>query len=57
MIQKTRQGRNSGERLNLLREALHHLLLQEADRKGAFSQICFLGGTALRMIYGLDRFS
>jgi predicted nucleotidyltransferase component of viral defense system len=57
VIERAKKGRNSGERLNFLRESLHHLLLQEADRKGAFSQICFLGGTALRIIFGLDRFS
>ena len=57
VVEKAKKGKNAQERLNLLRESLHHLLLQEIDRKGGFAQICFLGGTALRIIYGLDRFS
>lgn len=57
IVGQARRGKNSEERLNLLREALHHLLLQEVDRKGAFSEICLVGGTALRILYGLDRFS
>lgn len=52
-----RKGKDAQEKMNLLREALHHLILQEVDRKGGFAQICFLGGTALRLVYGLDRFS
>ncbi|HEX5037978.1 MAG TPA: nucleotidyl transferase AbiEii/AbiGii toxin family protein [bacterium] len=57
VVGKAKKGRNAQERMNLLREALHHLILQEVDRKGGFSKICFLGGTALRVVYGLDRFS
>lgn len=57
IIEKARQGTEQRDRLNLLREELHHLILQEADRKGAFGKICFIGGTALRILYGLDRFS
>ncbi len=57
IIKRASRGKDSRERLNRLREELHHLLLQEADRKGAFKDICFVGGTALRILYGLDRFS
>jgi predicted nucleotidyltransferase component of viral defense system len=57
VIARARQGENTQERLNWLREEMHHLILQEADRKGAFGHICFVGGTALRLIYGLNRFS
>lgn len=57
VLEEARKGKGLGMKLNLLREALHHLLLQELDRKGGFQQICFLGGTALRVVYGLDRFS
>lgn len=57
VIAKAREGRNATDKLNRLREELHHLILQEADRKGAFNQICFVGGTALRILHGLDRFS
>lgn len=57
MMERVKKDQNSERRLNLMREECHHLILQEADRKGAFAQICFVGGTALRIIYGLDRFS
>lgn len=56
-LEYARQGKTSEQKLNRLREALHHLILQEADRKQAFNHICFLGGTALRIVYGLNRFS
>lgn len=57
ILKKAKKGRHSQEKLNLLREELHHLILQEVDRKRGFKNLCFVGGTALRMIYGLDRFS
>lgn len=57
LIQRARQGAGGHERLNRLREALHHLLLQEIDRKAGFQDLCFVGGTALRVLYQLDRFS
>jgi predicted nucleotidyltransferase component of viral defense system len=57
ILERARKEKRSEMRLNRLRESLHHLLLQEADRKGAFARLCFVGGTALRILYGLDRFS
>jgi len=57
LIARAKKGINVEMRLHLLREELHHLILQEADRKGAFGKICFVGGTALRILFGLDRFS
>lgn len=57
IIKRIQKGIRTEDRLNLLREELHHLILQEADRKVAFAQICFVGGTALRIVFGLDRFS
>ncbi len=57
VVEKAKKGKTAQDKMNLLRESLHHLILQEVDRKGGFSKICFLGGTALRIIYGLDRFS
>ena len=57
IAQRARKGKTRQARLNLLREELHHLLLQETDRQGGFSHLCFVGGTALRVLYGLDRFS
>ncbi len=57
LLEEIKKEKASEQKLNKLREALHHLILQEADRKGAFEQISFLGGTALRIVYGLDRYS
>ncbi|MBI4062787.1 MAG: nucleotidyl transferase AbiEii/AbiGii toxin family protein [Elusimicrobia bacterium] len=57
LIERVQKGVSAQERFNLLREELHHLILQELDRKGAFSQICFVGGTAARVLFGLDRYS
>lgn len=57
LVEKAKEQRTIEGRLNHLREALHHLILQETDRKGGFSQLCFVGGTALRILHGLDRFS
>ncbi len=57
IIKKLVGKKSAGEKLNLLREELHHLILQETDRKGFFDEICFLGGTALRIVYGLNRYS
>lgn len=57
LLQRARKGKSGAEKLSLLREELHHVILQEIDRKGGFRDLCFLGGTALRILYGLDRFS
>lgn len=57
IIQKVKSRPRAEDRLNLLREELHHLLLQEMDRKQGFEHLCFVGGTALRILFGLDRFS
>lgn len=57
LIQIARKGKTAVEQMNLLRNELQHLILQEVDRKLGFEKIAFLGGTALRILYGLDRFS
>lgn len=57
ILKKVRARKNHEDRLNYLREELHHLILQEIDRKGGFKQLCFVGGTALRILFDLDRFS
>ena len=44
-------------KINRLREALQLLLLKILQDKGYFSYIAFVGGTALRVLYGLRRFS
>jgi predicted nucleotidyltransferase component of viral defense system len=44
-------------KLNFAREFLQELILQIIDRKGYFKNLAFVGGTALRTIYDLPRFS
>ncbi len=57
IIKQIQHMSNPQDKLNALREELQHLILQEIDRKGAFRHICFLGGTCLRILFSLDRFS
>lgn len=40
-----------------LREVIQHAALLGLERSGFFSKAAFYGGTALRILYGLDRFS
>lgn len=40
-----------------LKEILQEIILLGLDRSGFFEQAAFYGGTALRIMYGLDRFS
>lgn len=42
---------------NIMREYLQAYILRIMQDKGAFRSIAFLGGTALRFLYGLPRFS
>lgn len=44
-------------RLNLLREYLQAYILRVMHDAGAFRSTAFVGGTALRFLYGLPRFS
>ncbi len=44
-------------KINHLREFLQLLILKILSDKGYFAQIAFLGGTALRFLFGLRRFS
>src|SRR5258708_6007963 len=44
-------------RLNQLREYLQRLILQGMDDAGYRKHLAFVGGTALRIIYGTGRFS
>ncbi|MFA7157986.1 MAG: nucleotidyl transferase AbiEii/AbiGii toxin family protein [Kiritimatiellia bacterium] len=46
-----------GQRMNVLREYLQSLVLRSLHESEAFQRIAFVGGTALRFIYGLQRFS
>lgn len=42
---------------NALKEILQEIILLGLDRSGFFEKAAFYGGTALRIMYGLDRFS
>jgi predicted nucleotidyltransferase component of viral defense system len=44
-------------RLNLVREYLQAHILRSTQEAGAFAALAFQGGTALRFLYGLRRFS
>jgi predicted nucleotidyltransferase component of viral defense system len=44
-------------RLNLVREYLQALILRSLQDAAAFASLAFQGGTALRFLYGLGRFS
>lgn len=57
LIARAQQADSPAMRQNKLREELHHLILQEADRKGIFRHLSFVGGTALRILHGLGRYS
>ncbi len=43
--------------VNALREILHEVALLGLSRTGFFKETAFYGGTALRILYGLDRYS
>jgi predicted nucleotidyltransferase component of viral defense system len=45
------------QKLNLLREYLQALTLRSLHESEAFVNLCFVGGTALRFIHALPRFS
>ena len=45
------------KKTNKLREALQLFVLKILQDKGFFSRIAFVGGTALRVLYGMRRFS
>ena len=42
---------------NALKEVLQEIILLGLDRAGFFEKAAFYGGTALRIMHGLDRFS
>lgn len=42
---------------NAIKEILQEIILLGLDRSGFFEKAAFYGGTALRVMYGLDRFS
>jgi hypothetical protein len=48
---------NKGEAESALREIMQEVALAGLQRTGFFEKAAFYGGTALRLFYGLDRFS
>lgn len=52
-----RGARDPGQGLNLLREYLQVLVLRSLHECEAFRPLAFVGGTALRLLHGLPRFS
>ena len=46
-----------GRKLNLLREYVQAFVLRSLSESEAFSQLSFVGGTALRFLFGVPRFS
>lgn len=48
---------NNEDRVNALKEVIQEAVLCGLSRAGFFKEAAFYGGTALRIFYGLDRFS
>lgn len=51
------QDMSSEEKINYVREYLQILILKIMYERGMFRNLAFVGGTALRILYGLKRFS
>lgn len=49
--------RNNEEKRNAIKEVMQEIVLCGLSRAGFFHEAVFYGGTALRIFYGLDRFS
>jgi predicted nucleotidyltransferase component of viral defense system len=56
MIQ-TYKAQTVYDQKNAMKEVMQEIVLCELSRAGFFSRAAFYGGTALRIFYGLDRFS
>ncbi len=48
---------NAVEQENVLQELMQHYILAALSRAGLFTQAMFHGGTCLRIVYGMNRFS
>jgi len=57
LYDKIKKLETNEEKYNITREFLQELILQIMDRKGYFARLAFVGGTALRILYDLPRFS
>ena len=51
------QPQNESDVLSALREIMQEIALAGLSRTNFFEQAAFYGGTALRIFYGLDRYS
>jgi hypothetical protein len=49
--------KNNEEKRNVMKEVMQEIVLCGLSKAGFFSEAAFYGGTALRIFYGLDRFS
>jgi predicted nucleotidyltransferase component of viral defense system len=56
-LELARGAKDPGQALNLLREYLQALVLRTLHECEAFRPLAFVGGTALRFLHGLPRFS
>ena len=54
---KSYQADNIYDRKNAMKEIMQEIVLCGLSRAGFFKEAAFYGGTALRIFYGLDRFS
>jgi predicted nucleotidyltransferase component of viral defense system len=48
---------DKNNQMNELREISQEIILYSLAKEGFFSNVAFMGGTALRLIHGLDRYS
>ena len=55
--QRLRKEMSNEEKLNHCRELIQVLCLKILDESGAFASLAFTGGTALRIVFGVRRFS
>ena len=49
--------KNTTDEINAMKEIIQEMLLCGLSRGGFFNEAAFYGGTALRIFYGLNRFS
>ena len=54
---KNYQVENIYDKENAMKEIIQEIVLCGLSRAGFFDKAAFYGGTALRIFYGLDRFS
>lgn len=57
LVQQASQIKDPLQKKNLIREYLQARVLQVLQEQGAFMNWAFLGGTALRFLYGIPRYS